>query len=67
MSDLPQKYSLIPRQDRPSYPVDLDYVYSDDLTAIEKGIRETIEITTEIQRLGREMEILNNLLHSGEN
>jgi len=34
---------------------------------VEKGIRETIEITTEIQRLGREMEILNNLLHSGEN
>ena len=34
---------------------------------VEKGIRETIEITTEIQRLGREMEILNDLLHSGEN
>jgi hypothetical protein len=36
---LPYRYALAPRQDRPQ--LELDYLHSDDLGTIEKGIRDT--------------------------
>jgi hypothetical protein len=35
------RYALVPRQDRPR--VELDYMQSNDLDTIEKGIRKTVK------------------------